>query len=198
VGIVTKHTTVHFNCPSCNALYQVVRTEVGRRLLIVGSPVVIATDPSRPAKANSGSNIFFCGNRDAQIGGHDETLSGHFSTAQPWAQLGRSSPPCGRSLSLGQSWLVAELSNLPKLMQASARDPTPYRCHVVDPLAQHLIIVGITFGINLHACYDDDPCVSCAEIIKASKQGTQHRYVLALIGPRRASDATHLPFGLPL
>ena len=46
--------------------------------------------------------------------------------------------------------------------------------------------------------HDDDPCVSCAEIVKASEQGTQRQYVLALIGPRRASEAVLLPFGWPL
>ena len=71
-----------------------------------------------------------------------------------------------------------------------------------------LVYVGVNFEIlgdvsagrdrQQSGEHDDDPCVSCAKIVKASEQGTQRQYVLALIGPRRASEAVLLPFGWPL
>jgi predicted Zn finger-like uncharacterized protein len=84
---MAKYGAVHFNCPSCNTLYHVVKAEAGP--VTINRWVTCGTchEPIPPAKANSSSNTFFCGRRRARISGRVRALSGQVSRealTKPW------------------------------------------------------------------------------------------------------------------
>ena len=90
---------VHFNCPHCDALYQVVRTEA--RLEIADSWVTCAScrGPIPAREDNFVFKYFFCDNQLAPIGKLGENFSGQ-NESEPLhssVEAARSSPAGGRS-----------------------------------------------------------------------------------------------------
>jgi hypothetical protein len=84
-GGMAKSTKVHFTCPNCSALYQVVKAEAGPET--TDDPKVMCVRRFRPAKTNGSSNIFCCGRRAAARFGSASCLRQCFSEAGIFLQL---------------------------------------------------------------------------------------------------------------
>jgi hypothetical protein len=68
---------ISFNCPNCNALYQVVQAEAGPETVYSEIHAAVAARRFQGAKANSSSSIFFCGRQAVfRSGSGPEQISG--------------------------------------------------------------------------------------------------------------------------
>ncbi len=74
----SKSTTTHFNCPNCNALYQIVKVEAGPETdnREIAWLALFAAHRLRAVMTISFSNIFFSGTHFALIREHGAALSG--------------------------------------------------------------------------------------------------------------------------
>ena len=81
--MVSKSAAVNFNCPNCNALYQLVKAEAGpetddRKITCraCGAPL-----PARDGMLSA--NIFSCGRRHVLIRGRVKAYNGNVQTPEP-------------------------------------------------------------------------------------------------------------------
>jgi len=68
--MLSKSAASHFNCPHCDALYQIVKVEAGPETVTDDWVTCRNCAGALPAaKGIPSSNIFFCGSRSALVDG---------------------------------------------------------------------------------------------------------------------------------